>query len=176
MALRFFFRRGLSAAICYGHRLSPTSSNATNNFHLFEFSYLYRESALVPPFFRPLSTTSIRAEAAGSKKGGSAEKRARQAEKRRIRNKSRKTLIKTRMKKVFKSIDEVKVSSSPSMEDFKAINKLISEAQSAIDKAVKGGTLHKNTAARRKSRLFRRKKAVQIQLGMKKPATDKKQV
>ncbi|KAH9320268.1 hypothetical protein KI387_022037, partial [Taxus chinensis] len=86
---------------------------------------------------RPFSTTSMRADAEKSKKSGSAVKRARQAEERRIRNKSRKTLIKTRMKKVFKSLDEVKVSSSPSEDDFIEINKLISEAQSAIDKAVK---------------------------------------
>ncbi|KAL8107705.1 hypothetical protein AgCh_024205 [Apium graveolens] len=42
------------------------------------------------------------------------------------------------------------------------VEKLIAEAYSAIDKAVKVGTLHMNTGARRKSRLARRKKAVEI--------------
>ena len=43
---------------------------------------------------------SVVCEAAPTKKPDSAEKRARQAEKRRIYNKSRKSEIKTRMKKV----------------------------------------------------------------------------
>lgn len=45
------------------------------------------------------------------------------------------------------------------------VEKLIGEAYSAIDKAVKVKALHKNTGARRKSRLARRKKAVEIHHG-----------
>ncbi|GER53440.1 30S ribosomal protein S20 [Striga asiatica] len=50
-------------------------------------------------------------------------------------------------------------------EEVLPIEKLIAEAYSCIDKAVKVGTLHRNTGARRKSRLARRKKAVEIKLG-----------
>ncbi|KAF1885005.1 hypothetical protein Lal_00028894 [Lupinus albus] len=38
-----------------------------------------------------------------------------------------------------------------------SVEKLIGEAYSVIDKAVKAGTLHRNTGANRKSRLARRK-------------------
>ncbi|KAE8691867.1 30S ribosomal protein S20 [Hibiscus syriacus] len=48
-------------------------------------------------------------------------------------------------------------------EEIFPIEKLIAEAYSVIDKAVKVGTLHRNTGARRKSRLAQRKKAVAIQ-------------
>ena len=50
-------------------------------------------------------------------------------------------------------------------EEIFPIEKLIAEAYSVIDKAVKVGTLHRNTGARRKSRLARRKKAVEIHRG-----------
>lgn len=55
-------------------------------------------------------------------------------------------------------------------EEVLSIEKLIGEAYSIIDKAVKVGTLHRNTGARRKSRLARRKKAVEIQKGWYTPA------
>lgn len=57
-------------------------------------------------------------------------------------------------------------------EDVLPIEKLIAEAYSAIDKAVKVGTLHRNTGARRKSRLARRKKAVEINRGWYTPVLD----
>lgn len=50
------------------------------------------------------------------------------------------------------------------------IEKWIAEAYSAIDKAVKAGSLHRNTGARRKSRLARRKKAIEIHHGWYRPA------
>ena len=50
---------------------------------------------------RPSRHLSVVCEAAPTKKADSATKRARQAEKRRIYNKSRKSEIKTRMKKVL---------------------------------------------------------------------------
>ena len=50
-------------------------------------------------------------------------------------------------------------------EEVLSIEKLIAEAYSVIDKAVKVGTLHRNTGARRKSRLAMRKKAVEIHHG-----------
>uniref|UniRef100_A0A0D6QRM8 30S ribosomal protein S20, chloroplastic n=1 Tax=Araucaria cunninghamii TaxID=56994 RepID=A0A0D6QRM8_ARACU len=172
MSLCSSLRRALSRLILSPPlpRMKAANVNA-HAFPLLRFSTTFSENALIPgSLVRPFSTTTLRPDVAGSKKSGSAVKRSRQSEERRLRNKSRKTLIKTRMKKVFKALDELKVSSSPSREDFEPINKLISEAQSAIDKAVKVGTLHKNTGARRKARLIRRRKAVQIHLGLNKQA------
>lgn len=71
----------------------------------------------------------------------SAIKRAKQAEVRRGRNVKTKTAIKKEMRAVF---------DNPSAKD---VNDKLSAAYSQIDKAVKSGLLHKNTAARRKSRL-----------------------
>ncbi|XP_072993092.1 small ribosomal subunit protein bS20c [Typha latifolia] len=104
-------------------------------------------------------------EAAPQKKADSAAKRARQAEKRRIYNKSRKSEVKTRMKKVLEALDVLRKKTDASAEEILPIEKLIGEAYSAIDKAVKVGTLHRNTGAHRKSRLARRKKAVEIHHG-----------
>lgn len=74
----------------------------------------------------------------------SAEKRARQNEKRRVRNKA----VKTRIKRVTK---EVRLEADGSSKDA-ALTKLNS-AKSIIDRAVKKGVIHKKTAARKISRL-----------------------
>jgi small subunit ribosomal protein S20 len=74
----------------------------------------------------------------------SAEKRARQNEKRRIRNKSVKTRIKHVTKRVCLAADGE--SKDTAATDFKS-------AQSMIDKATKKGIIHKRTAARKISRL-----------------------
>lgn len=50
-----------------------------------------------------------------------------------------------------------------------AIAPLIREAQRAIDEAVGKGTLHRNTGARRKSRLFRARNSVLIKAGLMTP-------
>ena len=77
----------------------------------------------------------------------SAIKRARQNEIRRLRNKS----VKTRVKNVTKQVNlAVK---NESKED--AIMQLHT-AKSAIDRAVKKGVIHQNTAARKISRLSKR--------------------
>ncbi|PIN00887.1 hypothetical protein CDL12_26612 [Handroanthus impetiginosus] len=101
----------------------------------------------------------------GSKKADSAAKRARQAEKRRLYHKARKSEIRTRMKKVMEALEVLQKKSDAKPEEVLPIEKLIAEAYSVIDKAVKVGTLHQNTGARRKSRLARRIKAVQIHHG-----------
>ncbi|MCD6462695.1 MAG: 30S ribosomal protein S20 [Thermotogae bacterium] len=75
----------------------------------------------------------------------SARKRARQAEKRRLRNKSYKTRFKNAVKKVLKAIEQG---------DRENIEELLRQAISAIDKAAQKGVIHKNQAARRKSRLM----------------------
>jgi small subunit ribosomal protein S20 len=74
----------------------------------------------------------------------SAEKRARQNEKRRLRNKA----VKTRVKHITKDVRLT--SADKSKED--ALAKM-GAAQSLIDKAVKKGVIHKKTAARKISRL-----------------------
>ncbi|KAI8010869.1 hypothetical protein LOK49_LG06G00762 [Camellia lanceoleosa] len=116
------------------------------------------------PVVRP-TRHSIICEAAPNKKADSAAKRARQAEKRRVYNKARKSEVKTRMKKVLEALDVLRKKSDAQPEEVLAIEQLIAEAYSIIDKAVKVGTLHRNTGARRKSRLARRKKAVEIHHG-----------
>ncbi|KAL2483586.1 30S ribosomal protein S20 [Forsythia ovata] len=119
---------------------------------------------------RPLQR-SIVCEAA-PKKADSAAKRARQAEKRRIYNKARKSEVRTRMKKVLEELDSLVKKPAAPPEEVLPVEKLIAEAYSVIDKAVKVGTLHRNTGARRKSRLARRKKAVEIHHGWYTPAPD----
>ena len=83
----------------------------------------------------------------------SAEKRARQNEKRRLRNKA----VKTRIKHVTK---DVRLSSGEESKEA-ALNKL-NAAQSIIDKAAKKGVIHKKTAARKISRLSKLVNAITI--------------
>ncbi|KAI4321844.1 hypothetical protein MLD38_035177 [Melastoma candidum] len=109
-------------------------------------------------------------EAVTRKKPNSVAKRDCQAEKRRIYNKARKSEIKTRMKKALEELDELKKKTDAQFEEILPIEKLIGEAYSVIDKAARVWTLHRNTGARRKSRLARRKKAVEIHHGWYTPA------
>ncbi|XP_058747389.1 small ribosomal subunit protein bS20c [Vicia villosa] len=102
---------------------------------------------------------------AAPEKVDSALKRARQAEKRRIYNKARKSEIRTRTKKVLEALDLLRKKSDAQAEEILSIEKMIGEAYSIIDKAVKVGTLHRNTGANRKSRLARRKRAIEIHHG-----------
>ena len=74
----------------------------------------------------------------------SAKKRVLIAEKNRIRNVAFKSSIKTAMKKVLELA---------SGEDKEALSVALSKAYKLCDKAVSKGILHKNTAARKKSRL-----------------------
>ncbi|XP_051115121.1 30S ribosomal protein S20, chloroplastic [Andrographis paniculata] len=106
----------------------------------------------------------------GTKKADSAAKRARQAEKRRIYHKAKKSEVRTRMKKVLEALEVLGKKSDAQQEEVLSVEKLIADAYSSIDKAVKVGTLHRNTGARRKSRLARRKKAVEIHHGWYAPA------
>ncbi|KAL5061744.1 hypothetical protein RYX36_023481 [Vicia faba] len=104
---------------------------------------------------------------AAPQKVDSAVKRARQAEKRRVYNKARKSEIKTRTKKVLEALALLKKKSDAQAEEILSIEKMIGEAYSVIDKAVKVGTLHRNTGAHRKSRLARRKRAIEIHHALK---------
>ncbi len=74
----------------------------------------------------------------------SAKKRAKQSQVRRLRNKSVKTTLKTLEKK----LRETKASGENAEE-------LMKQTQSAIQKAARKGVLHKKTASRKVSRLFK---------------------
>ena len=73
----------------------------------------------------------------------SAQKRHRQSLQRRAINRSRKSTVKTFVKK---AVEAINVGAENALE-------MQRKAESLIDKAAKGSTLHKNAAARKKSRL-----------------------
>jgi small subunit ribosomal protein S20 len=75
------------------------------------------------------------------------EKRMRQAEKRRVRNKSRKTEIKTYIKHFDEALQR---GNRDEGEEY------LNRAIKALDKAASDGIIHKNNAANRKSRLMAR--------------------
>lgn len=75
----------------------------------------------------------------------SAEKRVRQNEKRRNVNRSNKTKLRTQIKKLRSALE--------SADGQQLSRELLNPTVSLIDKAVNKGTLHRNTAARYKSRL-----------------------
>lgn len=74
----------------------------------------------------------------------SSEKRARQTEKRRLRNRANMSVMKTAIKKVLEAVHK---------KDFSEIDTLMRNAQSVIAKTRKKGTIHKNNMARRIGRL-----------------------
>ncbi|KAK9846286.1 hypothetical protein WJX81_001011 [Elliptochloris bilobata] len=97
-----------------------------------------------------------------------AKQRERLAEKQRQYNKSRKSAVATRMRKVFKAIADLgQVQEEAALAP---VEKLISEAYKEVDKAVSKGVIHKNTAARRKSRLAAAKRSTLINSGLYTPA------
>ncbi|AOE50104.1 30S ribosomal protein S20 [Kangiella sediminilitoris] len=81
----------------------------------------------------------------------SAKKRARQAEARRKHNASRRSMLRSYMKKVVYAID------AGNKKDAEAA---FQRAVSVIDTAVNKGLIHKNKAARHKSRLSARIQAL----------------
>ncbi len=85
------------------------------------------------------------------KKNLSAMKRARQAEKRNLKNRSIKTSIKNIVKKVEAAISAKNIEES--------VNEL-KNAIKAISKAASKGVLHKNTASRKISRLSKKVNAI----------------
>ena len=74
----------------------------------------------------------------------SAEKRVRQSEKRRVINRSHRSKVRTYIKKLRTALD------SGNNQD---VQTALPEVMSVIDKSVQKGVLHKNAAARYKSRL-----------------------
>ncbi len=80
----------------------------------------------------------------------SAQKRIRQNEKARARNRARRTALRTQIRKTLN--DFAGGAGETAEQSFR-------KAVKALDQAAAGGTIHRNTAARRKSRLARRLKA-----------------
>ena len=74
----------------------------------------------------------------------SSEKRVRQSEKRRVINRSHRSKVRTYIKKLRTALD------SGNNDD---VQKALPEVMSVIDKSVQKGVMHKNAAARYKSRL-----------------------
>jgi small subunit ribosomal protein S20 len=81
----------------------------------------------------------------------SAEKRVRTSERNRIYNRFWTTRCKNSTRKVLEAVEA---------KDMEMAVKRLDEAQSALDKAVVKGVIHRNTAARRKSRLTRAVKSL----------------
>jgi small subunit ribosomal protein S20 len=82
----------------------------------------------------------------------SAEKRVRQAEKRRLRNRSIRGSARTQVRKVLPLISGGRLDEAEGA---------VREAMSALDKAAEKGVIHPNNAARRKSRLVLKYNAAQ---------------
>lgn len=80
-----------------------------------------------------------------------ARKRVRQAEKHRIHNASRRSMMRTFLKKTLVAI---------AAGDQEAAKELYIKTTSVLDKAAKTGLIHKNKAARHKSRLNQKIKAM----------------
>lgn len=81
----------------------------------------------------------------------SAKKHLRSSARKKSFNNSRKQAVKKAVKKTIFSIGSGKKEDAM---------KALREAQKALDKAVKGGTIKKNTASRKKSRLAKKIKAL----------------
>ena len=81
----------------------------------------------------------------------SAEKQARGSEKRRLRNKSVRSLVKTEITKTQKLIQAG---------DLEPAKEATVAAVSALDRAAQKGVIHPNSAARRKSRLSKKLNAL----------------
>lgn len=83
----------------------------------------------------------------------SAEKAARVSERKRVRNRSVKSAIKTKITKSEKLLTG---------SELEAAQAVVTETISDLDRAVKKGIIHKNTAGRRKSRLMRKLNQAQV--------------
>lgn len=93
--------------------------------------------------FRILNSGKLSKEVNPLPQLASSKKRMRQAEKARLRNKSVRSSLRTSLKKML---------ATNSKEEAEA---LINRTQSIIDKTAKKGVIHRNAAARYKSRVWR---------------------
>lgn len=84
----------------------------------------------------------------------SAEKRARQSEKRRLRNASQKSALRTAVKTA---------ETATTVNDVEKAKEALLAATKKLDKAATKGLIHKNAAARKKSRLAKKVNALSAQ-------------
>lgn len=103
------------------------------------------------------------------KRTDSAVKRAQLAEERRMRNKSRKSAIATYMKKVMRLSEATVKSQTLDEQQLAQLESFVADAFCQIDKAVTKGTLHRNTADRRKARVSGFKRQALIAAGLYTP-------
>ncbi|HRW34506.1 MAG TPA: 30S ribosomal protein S20 [Thermotogota bacterium] len=85
----------------------------------------------------------------------SAMRRVKRSQKEKMQNKIYRSKFKNLTKKINRALEEGNVETA---------NEMLPKAFSAIDRAAKIGTIHKNQAARRKSRLVKRIDKVQAQV------------
>lgn len=81
----------------------------------------------------------------------SAIKRIKTSERKRLENAPYKSLVKTFIKKYFKALQDFEA--NPNQENHVKVKSFLDLTYSKIDKAKKKNILHKNNAARKKSRL-----------------------
>ena len=81
----------------------------------------------------------------------SAEKRISINKRNRLQNKYYKTSVRTLIKLFFKNLEIYKLSKNP--DDKKKLNTILSSIYQIMDKGTKKNIFHKNTAARKKSKL-----------------------
>lgn len=89
----------------------------------------------------------------------SALKRIQIAERNRLHNRSYKSAVKTLTKSYLAALETYQA--NPSDEALEAVKASMAAVYSKIDKAVKRGVLHRNTGARKKSRIARAFKATE---------------
>ena len=90
----------------------------------------------------------------------SAEKRIDINKRNRLRNRFYKSSVRTLIKVFLKDLEVYKVSKNP--EDKKKLEKILSSVYRLIDKGTKKNVFHKNTAARKKSKLSSYLKVLEI--------------
>jgi small subunit ribosomal protein S20 len=90
----------------------------------------------------------------------SALKRVQIAERNRLRNKAYSSAVKTLVKKYFSTLEAYAANPTPELKQ--EVQQRMSAAYSKIDRAVKRGVLHRNTGARKKSRLAKRLKQYEM--------------
>ena len=110
----------------------------------------------IGPFLAENSTLSIRIHVWGLTLANiaSAKKRARTSEQNRLQNAAARTRLRTYIKKVLLAV---------ATGDAEKAKAAFREAQPVIDSSVTKGLIHKNKAARSKSRLSARVKALSLQ-------------
>lgn len=81
----------------------------------------------------------------------SAEKRIEISKRNHLMNRYYKSSVKTLIKKFFQNLEKYKISKNP--EDKQKLQKILNSTYSMIDKGTKKNVYHRNTAARKKSRL-----------------------